>query len=122
MRYLGPRGEAASPSRPLSRAWPVLRETLKYDAGAADMFVLQVAERAAADDLGDRFERRLRGQPLRQIGNGRNPPDLRLAEIILTGAYRQYSGFTNAAPMPVTARRPCGLGRLLIRLFLSGLV
>jgi hypothetical protein len=57
-----------------------------------------------------------------QIGNGRNPPDLRFAEIILTGAYRQYSGFTNAAPMPVTARRPCGLGTLLIRLFLSGLV
>ena len=65
MRHLGPRGEAASPGRPLSRAWPVLGETLKHDAGAADMFVLQVAERAAADDLGDRFERRLGGQPLR---------------------------------------------------------
>src|SRR5260370_37442693 len=64
MRHLGPRGEAASPGRPLSRAWPVLRKTLKHDAGAADMFVLQVAERAARVV----FERFAEYRPRAEIG------------------------------------------------------
>ena len=61
MRHLRPGGKPDRPSRPRL----ILGKPLEDRAGAADMLVLDEAVGAAADDFGDRLERRLHRQTLR---------------------------------------------------------
>jgi hypothetical protein len=61
MRHLRAGGEPDRAARPRL----ILRKSLEDCARAADMLVLEEAIGAAADDLGDRLERRLRREALR---------------------------------------------------------
>ena len=64
MRDLGPGSEAQGSGH----AWLVKREALVDGAGTADMLIDKEAIGAAADDFGDRRERRCRCQTLRHDG------------------------------------------------------
>src|SRR5689334_20111362 len=61
MGHLRPGGEPDRAARP----WLILRKSLEDRAGAADMLVLEEAVGSAADNFGDRLERRFRCQTFR---------------------------------------------------------